>query len=166
MNYLARSPSNNIKRILGIDPGLRHTGWAVIDIKGREIIYIASGVINTDAKQPMTERLTLIFREIVAIVKKFEPLSSGLEETYVNKNYGSSLKLAHARAAAMVAMNSNGLDVCEYAAKTVKKTVTGSGSADKAQVSKMLSLLMPGVSIKSEDESDALAIAVCHGLCS
>ncbi len=152
------------KRVLGIDPGLRHTGWAVVDMNLGKIAYVASGVINTNAKEPMALRLTQIHNELSVIMDKYHPLSAGLEETYVNKNYASSLKLAHARGVAMVAVNAHGVDVVEYSPKTVKKTVVGNGSAPKDQVSRMLTMILPGVTIKSEDESDSLAIAICHAL--
>lgn len=164
MSYSKNLQRTNKIRVLGIDPGLRHTGWAVVDIHFGQMTYVASGVINTDSKASLAARLTQIHNELGEIMNNYNPGSAGLEETYVNKNYASSLKLAHARGASMVAVSMRGVDVIEYSPKTVKKTIVGNGSAPKDQLSRMLTMLMPGVVIKSEDESDALAIAVCHGL--
>ncbi len=155
----------NKNRVLGIDPGLRHTGWAVIEFNSGQFEYIASGVINTNTKASLSERLMYIHQELNKVINAYTPDKAGLEETYVNqKNYASSLKLAHARGVSMVAVNMREIEVIEYPAKTVKKTIVGNGNAPKDQVSRMLTILMPSVAIKSEDESDALAIAVCHGL--
>lgn len=164
MSYSKSLQKTNKIRVLGIDPGLRHTGWAVVDINFGQMVYVASGVINTDSKAPLAMRLTQIHNELGEIMNNYNPHSAGLEETYVNKNYASSLKLAHARGASMVAVSMQGMEVIEYSPKTVKKTIVGNGSAPKDQLSRMLTMLMPGVVIKSEDESDALAIAICHGL--
>jgi crossover junction endodeoxyribonuclease RuvC len=157
-------PKRSNKRVLGIDPGLRHTGWAVIEIDSGSIQYVASGVINTDSALPIAARLAQIHANLNEIILNYNPGSAGLEETYVNKNYSSSLKLAHARGASMLTVSILGIELIEYPAKTVKKTVVGNGSAPKDQVSRMLSMLIPEIEIKSEDESDALAVAVCHGL--
>ncbi|MCE2991546.1 MAG: crossover junction endodeoxyribonuclease RuvC [Candidatus Jidaibacter sp.] len=163
MSYLRNSQKTKI-RVLGIDPGLRHTGWAVIEINSGTISYVASGVINTNSKKPLAERLGEIHKNLNTIILDHNTSSAAIEETYVNKNYSSSLKLAHARGAAMVTANACGVELTEYPAKTVKKTLVGNGSAPKDQVSRMLSIILPGVAIRNEDESDALAIAVCHGL--
>jgi crossover junction endodeoxyribonuclease RuvC len=164
MSYFTNFQKTNKVRVIGIDPGLRHTGWAVVDIRFGQIIYIASGVIDTDSKDPIAVRLTQIHNKLSEVIDSYQPNSAGLEETYVNKNYASSLKLAHARGVSMVTASMRGLEVIEYAPKTVKKTIVGNGSAPKDQLSRMLAILVPGVVIKSEDESDALAIAICHGL--
>ena len=101
---------------------------------------------------------------LLEIANSYQPTSAAIEETYVNKNYGSSLKLAHARGAAIVTIASCGLAVAEYSAKKIKKTVSGTGTADKTQIERMLSLLFPNVILKSPDEADAMAIALCHAM--
>ena len=149
-------------RILGIDPGLQHTGWGVIESNGDALRFIAAGVINTSPKDEMADRLITINKSIIQIVEKYMPEYSAIEETYVNKNFGSSLKLSHARAAAILTLGLQGLSPAEYAAKTIKKTLVGSGAAEKQQIMQMLGFLMPGIKITNQDASDAVAIAVCH----
>lgn len=150
--------------ILGIDPGLMHTGWAVVNSHGSSFKFIDAGVIKTSAADLGSHRLLKISSELVDIIKNFSPHESAIEETYVNKNYGSSLKLAHARSAAILTLAQNGLHPAEYPAKTVKKTIVGSGRAEKEQVAKVLNLIISGIPKMGNDASDALAIAVCHGL--
>ena len=152
-------------RVIGIDPGLRNTGWAVIEVHKltKEVKFIDCGVIKTTATLSLTERLHQLHLGIDEKVKMFAIQSAAIEETFVNMNYGSSLKLAQARAAAMLSLAIAGLIPTEYASTTVKKTVVGTGRAEKEQVMKMLKLLIKGLhDIKSQDASDALAIALCH----
>ncbi len=149
-------------RFLGIDPGLQHTGWGVIESKNDSLRFIAAGVINTSPKQEMPDRLVDIYKGLVGVLDRYKPDAAAIEETYVNKNYGSSLKLAHARSAAILTLSLSSLKPIEYSAKTIKKTLVGSGGAEKQQVMNMLNLLMPGIKISSKDASDAVAIAVCH----
>jgi len=149
-------------RVLGIDPGLQHTGWAILEGHQGKISHIDSGTIHTNAKDLLDQRLVLIGREIRAIIINHTPIYAAIEETYVNKNYGSSLKLAHARGVGIFAIAEHNISVAEYSAKTVKKTVCGSGAADKTQIEKMLRLFLPNVVIKSPDQSDAISIAYCH----
>jgi len=149
-------------RILGIDPGLQHTGWGIIDYKNNALSIVDFGVIHSTSKDPISDRLFKIHNDIKTIIASYSPTQAAIEETYVNKNFASSLKLAHARAAAILSLRINGLTPSEYGAKTVKKTLTGSGTADKTQVIKMLGFLMPGLIVKNEDSADALAVAICH----
>jgi crossover junction endodeoxyribonuclease RuvC len=162
MSYYKNLQKTN--RILGVDPGLRHTGWAIVDTTCGSFSYVASGIINTDSKAYIASRLTHIHQELNKVIDDYSPISAGLEETYVNKNYGSSLKLAHARGASMVTIGMRGIEVVEYTPKTIKKTIVGNGNAPKDQLSRMLTMLLPGVMVSNEDESDALAIAICHAL--
>lgn len=155
---------NRKNRIIGIDPGLRHTGWAIVDSIDRSFSYVASGVINTDASDEMPVRLNKIHTHLKDILMQYDPNHASIEETYVNKNYASSLKLAHARGAAIVTIGAHNIPLAEYAAKSVKKTIVGVGNAEKGQIMRMLQILVPGTNISSEDESDALSIAVCHAL--
>ena len=152
-------------RVIGIDPGLRNTGWAVIEVQKltKEVKFIDCGVIKTTSTLSLPERLYQLHVGIDEKVKFFAVQSAAIEETFVNMNYGSSLKLAQARAAAMLSLSIAGLTPAEYASTTVKKTVVGTGRAEKEQVMKMLKLLIKGlVDIKNPDASDALAIALCH----
>lgn len=164
MNYLVKPNSTPSIRILGIDPGLRYTGWAIIDTIANDVSYVASGVIKVDPKKLFSERLIDIFNGISKIIGEFSPQIAGLEETYVNKNFKSSLSLAHARAAAIVSIGLKGIKVCEYSPKTIKKTITGNGNADKISIQSMLNIMISNLKINSDDESDAIAIAICHAL--
>ncbi len=147
---------------LGIDPGLGNTGWGVIAAGGGKLRYIAAGVITTSASQEMASRLLHIHEQLQKVIVQYTPHYAAIEVTYVNKNYGSSLKLAHARAAAILTASLQGLMPVEYQAKIIKKALTGSGSADKEQIIAMLGLLMPGVCVNDNNAADALAIAICH----
>lgn len=149
-------------KILGIDPGLNNTGWGVIKTTGNHLTYIASGVIKTSTVNKTFERINFIFAEIQKIIKKYQPNHFVIEETFVNKNPMSSLKLGSARAAAILAATNLEIPVFEYSAKYVKKSVVGSGSSEKHQVLFMLKTLIPTASPKSSDESDALAVAISH----
>lgn len=152
-------------RVLGIDPGLRHTGWAIIEVslKSDEINYIESGVIKTDSTTALSKRLLEVHLGIIGIAKNHHIKHAAIEETFVNKNFISSLKLSQARAAALLTLEALDLAPHEYAATVVKKTITGNGHADKEQMFKMLKLLIKGTeNVTSHDAADAIAIALCH----
>ncbi len=149
-------------RIIGIDPGLLHTGWAIIDSHGPERHYVASGVILPPAKLPLPERLAFIFRGVVELCESFKPDVCSIEVIFVNKNPKTTLLLGHARAAAIVAVAHNEIPVFEYEPNIIKKALTGAGHADKEQIYKMLKILLPAAKPKTPDESDAIAIAVTH----
>ena len=149
-------------RILGVDPGLVETGWSIVDIFNRRLEYIASGVIKTDINLPIPQRLLSIHQGITTVIEQHEPMTAAIENTYVNSNFASSLKLAHARAASMLPLAAAGLTIEEYPAKTVKKCLVGNGKADKEQMQAMLKLLLGGMVIKNNNEADAVAIAICH----
>ena len=149
-------------RILGIDPGLLHTGWAIIDSQGQNRKYIASGVIMPPARDPMPRRLANIFRGVSEWVDTFAPDVCSIEITFVNKNPQTTLALGHARAAAIVAVASRDIPIYEYEPNKIKKALTSAGHADKDQVYKMVRILLPAARPKTPDESDAIAIALAH----
>ncbi|OYW94738.1 MAG: crossover junction endodeoxyribonuclease RuvC [Caulobacterales bacterium 32-67-6] len=149
-------------RILGLDPGLRRTGWGVITIEGARLTHVAHGVIAPKESLPFSERLLFLFEAISALVAEHEPDEAAVEETFMNNNAASALKLGHARAIALVAPARAGLPVAEYAATVVKKAVVGTGGADKDQVAFMIARLLPAAGGVTADAADALAVAIAH----
>ena len=152
----------NVIRILGLDPGLRRTGWGVVAIDGARLTHIAHGVVAPDDRAPLAQRLLAIHEGIAAAIRAWSPDEAAIEETFMTANGASTLKLGHARAAAMLAPAAAGLPVAEYAAKVVKKAVVGTGGADKTQVGFMVARLLPAAGPASADAADALAVAICH----
>lgn len=150
------------KRVLGIDPGLLHTGWAVVDTAGQSRKYIASGVILPNPKLEMAERLVTIFQELTKICEAFQPDECSIEIIFVNKNPKTTLLLGQARAAAIVAVANHNIPVFEYEPNVIKKALTGAGHADKSAVDKMVKILLPVAHPKTADEADAIAIALAH----
>lgn len=148
-------------RILGIDPGLRHTGWGVIEQAGSRLSHVANGVIRIDPQLSLAARLGGIHREISELATAYWPDCAGIEETLVNANPRSALKLGQARGAAMAALYGAGLQVHEYAPRTIKLAVVGTGGADKAQVGFMVARLLPQAGKLTSDAADALACAIC-----
>ena len=148
-------------RLLGLDPGLRLTGWGVIDVEGNRLRHVAHGVVKVASDRPLAERLTELFDGVVAVIAAQQPLEAAIEETFVNVNPASTLKLGQARGVVMLAPARAGLQVFEYAANLVKKSVTGAGHADKRQIAMMVGRLLPGVEATA-DAADALAVAICH----
>lgn len=151
-----------MKRILGIDPGLLHTGWAIIDVAGATRKYVASGVILPPVKEALADRLAFIFNGVSELCEKFQPNECGIEIIFVNKNSKTTLLLGHARAAAITAVAVKNIPVFEYEPNKVKKALTSAGHADKDQIYRMLEILLPEVHPKTADESDAIAIALTH----
>ena len=149
-------------RILGLDPGLRRTGWGVITIEGARLAHVAHGVIAPKDSLPFAERLLVLFEAISALVAEHRPDEAAVEETFMNNNAASALKLGHARAMALVAPAQAGLPVAEYAATVVKKAVVGTGGADKDQVAFMIARLLPAAGGVTADAADALAVAIAH----
>lgn len=149
-------------RILGIDPGLQKTGWGIIESEGHKLSFIASGLIKTTKAITLPERLREIDDGMCDVIAKFKPDQAGIEETFVNNNSASSLKLGCARGVAMVVPARHNLVVGEYPANLVKKSVVGAGKAGKDQVGMMIRTLLPACGNISEDEADALAVAICH----
>lgn len=148
-------------RLIGLDPGLRLTGWGVIDVEGNRLRHVAHGVVKVATGGTLAERLRELFEGVAGIVAAQEPLEAAVEETFVNVNPGSTLKLGQARGVVMLAPARAGLPVYEYAANLVKKSVTGAGHADKHQIAMMVGRLLPGVDA-TQDAADALAVAICH----
>jgi crossover junction endodeoxyribonuclease RuvC len=148
-------------RLLGLDPGLRLTGWGVIDVEGNRLRHVMHGVIKVAAERSLAERLNDLFEGVAAVVAAHQPLEAAVEETFVNVNPGSTLKLGQARGVVMLAPARAGLPVFEYATNLVKKAVTGAGHADKRQIAMMVGHLLPGVKATA-DAADALAVAICH----
>jgi crossover junction endodeoxyribonuclease RuvC len=148
-------------RILGIDPGLNRTGWGIIESEGNRLRHVAHGVVASSPADALSDRLTAIYSELAKIIVTWHPEEAAVEEVFVNKNPGSTLKLGMARGVALLAPAMAGLRVGEYAANLVKKSVVGTGHADKAQIAMMVGILLPGVNAKA-DAADALAVAICH----
>lgn len=150
-------------RILGLDPGLRHTGWGVIEHRAGRLSYLACGTVNPPGDLPMADRLKALHDGVAAVIREWKPDEAGVEETFLNKNPGTTLKLGHARGVVLLIPSLFGLPVAEYSAKTVKQSVVGTGSATKDQIGIMIRTLLPGSNPPTEDAADALAVAICHG---
>ena len=148
-------------RLIGFDPGLRLTGWGVIDVEGNRLRHVAHGVVKVPTDRSLAERLNALFDGVAAVVAAHRPQEAAVEETFVNTNPGSTLKLGQARGVVMVVPARAGLQVFEYAANLVKKSVVGAGHADKHQIAMMVGRLLPGVEATA-DAADALAVAICH----
>lgn len=149
-------------RLIGLDPGLGHTGWGVIEAEGSRLHGIACGSIDTDAARPMADRLVQIHSGLAAVLNDFRPAEAAVEETFVNKNPVSTLKLGQARGVVLLAPALAGLSVAEYPPNLIKKSVVGAGHAGKDQVAMMVRTLLPGCDVRSADAADALAVAICH----
>jgi crossover junction endodeoxyribonuclease RuvC len=149
-------------RLLGLDPGLQRTGWGLIEAQGNGLRFLAAGVVATDPAQGLASRLDALYRGLQEVVMRHRPQAAAVEETVVNVNAESSLKLGHARGVVLLAAAHAGLEVTEYAAKTVKRSVVGTGAAQKRQVAMMVRMLLPGSGRVGGDAADALAVALCH----
>jgi crossover junction endodeoxyribonuclease RuvC len=149
-------------RIIGIDPGLRNTGWGIIESAGSRLIYVADGAVHSDAETSLAERLLQLHTQLIRILNEFAPDEAAIEETFVNKDARATLKLGQARGAVMLAPASLSIPVSEYAPNVIKKSVVGAGHAEKQQVKHMVKLLLPKATMKTADSTDALAIAICH----
>jgi crossover junction endodeoxyribonuclease RuvC len=149
-------------RLLGLDPGLRHTGWGVIEVRGNRLSHIADGAVHSDGAKAMAERLVQLHEGLARVIARYRPDAAAVEETFVNKNASSTLKLGQARGVALLVPALAGLPVAEYSTNLVKKSVVGAGHAEKQQIQRMVKLLLPGCLIESADAADALAVAICH----
>ena len=149
-------------RILGIDPGIRNTGWGVVESDGSRLAYVASGTVRSDAGETLSERLRQLMDGLAEVISAHMPHEAAVEETFINRDPQSALKLGQARGVALLAPAMAGLPVAEYAANLVKKTVVGAGHAEKAQIAMMVRVLLPKSELKSADAADALAVAICH----
>jgi len=152
----------NIIRIIGIDPGLRRTGWGIIETQGVRLSFVASGSISSTNNEPLSWRLREIYEGLAGVITSYKPDEASVEETFVNTNARATLKLGQARGMAMLAPAMKGLNVGEYPPNLVKKSIVGSGHADKRQIQAMIGFLLPKASFENADEADALAIAICH----
>jgi len=149
-------------RIIGIDPGLRRTGWGVIDCDGPRLVFVACGSVVSDDGEGLGMRLRQIFDGLQAVLAQLSPEEAAVEQTFVNRDAAATLKLGHARGIAMLVPALLGLSIAEYAPNAVKKTVVGAGHGDKAQIRAMVQHLLPRASFDSTDAADALAIAITH----
>lgn len=149
-------------RLLGLDPGLRHTGWGVIEAAGSRLRHIANGAIDSDGARPLEERLLQLCEGVTQVISEFRPAEAAIEETFVSVNGASTLKLGQARGAILLAPARAGIPVAEYPANLIKKSLAGTGHAGKAQIAMMIRTLFPGCELAGADAADALAVAVCH----
>jgi crossover junction endodeoxyribonuclease RuvC len=149
-------------RIIGIDPGLRRTGWGIVEIAGNRLGFLGCGSVTTNDKDPLSTRLLTIHDGLMRVLDEFRPDEAAVEQTFVNKNAKATLKLGQARGIAMVVPARVGVSVAEYAPNLIKKSIVGAGHGDKTQVRMMIGVLLPKADPGSDDAADALAIAVTH----
>jgi crossover junction endodeoxyribonuclease RuvC len=154
--------TGRVTRLIGLDPGLRRTGWGIIDVTGNRLTRVAEGVVKVAEDQPMALRLVALHRGVLAVIDEYGPHEAAIEETFVNKNAVTTLKLGLARGVVLLAPAERGLVVAEYASTAVKKAIVGTGHADKIQVQMMVGRLLPGAVTSQADAADALAVAICH----
>ena len=150
------------RRFLGLDPGLRATGWGVIDAEGNRLRWIADGIVCSDSDRTLGERLAQLFQGVSEIILAYRPDAAAVEETFVNRNPASTLKLGQARGAVIAAVGMAGVAVAEYTPNQVKKIVVGAGHSAKEQIDFMVRRLLPGCLADTPDAADALAVAICH----
>ena len=149
-------------RIIGIDPGLQRTGWGVIDVAGNRLSFVGAGIVRSDQDGGLAERLVELHDGLTAVIRAWGPEEAAVEQTFVNVNPTSTLKLGQARGIALLVPALAGLGVAEYAPNAVKKAIVGAGHADKNQIHHMVKILLPKAEIEGQDAADALAIAICH----
>jgi crossover junction endodeoxyribonuclease RuvC len=149
-------------RIIGIDPGLRRTGWGIVESDGVRLSYVASGLVTSDGEGELAYRLREIYEGLCGVIARYRPQEAAVEETFVNKDARATLKLGQARGMALLAPASSGLKVAEYPPNVIKKTITGTGHGEKRQIAAMVGFLLPKARFDGTDEADALAIAICH----
>ena len=149
-------------RLIGLDPGLRHTGWGVIEASGSRLRHVADGAVHTDGNRSLAERLVQLHEGLSEVIAAFKPDAAAVEETFVNKNPTSTLKLGLARGVTLLVPALAGLPVAEYPANLIKKSVVGAGHAAKPQIQMMVRRLLPGCLMETADAADALAVAICH----
>jgi crossover junction endodeoxyribonuclease RuvC len=149
-------------RIIGIDPGLQRTGWGVVDTVGNRLSFVAAGIVRSEQDGSLAERLVELHDGLAAVIKAWSPDEAAVEQTFVNVNPTSTLKLGQARGIALLVPALAGLGVAEYAPNAIKKAIVGAGHADKNQIHHMVRVLLPKAEIEGQDAADALAIAICH----
>lgn len=147
-------------RLLGLDPGLAITGWGVIEVEGSRLAHVAHGTVVSSAAAPAPERLARLFDGLCDVIGHYRPERVAVEEVFLNRNPQSSLKLGQARGVALLAAGRAGLPVAELATRLVKKALTGTGAAEKAQVAFMVQRLLPTAGPVAADAADALAVAI------
>lgn len=153
---------NKALRIIGLDPGLRRTGWGVVVAEGTRLIHVANGVVTSSAAEDLSRRLVELYEGLQAVLAEHRPDTAAVEHTFVNKDPVATLKLGQARAIALLVPAQAGMPVSEYAPNQVKKSVVGVGHAEKEQVHAMIKVLLPRAEVCGADAADALAIAICH----
>ena len=149
-------------RILGVDPGLRATGWGVVAIKGNALSFIAAGTVKAPTEGELAHRLRVIHAGLTEVLECWQPDEAAVEQTFVNRDGAATLKLGQARGVALLVPAQAGLSVAEYAPNAVKKAIVGAGHAEKIQIRAMVRVLLPRAEFDSDDAADALAIAICH----
>jgi len=149
-------------RLLGLDPGIRITGWGVIDVTGNRLRHVGDGAVRPDENASTAERLVQLYDGLFEVISAYQPEAAAVEETFVNRNPATTLKLGLARGVVLFAPAKAGLDVAEYSANLIKKSVVGTGHATKEQVGTMVRTLLPGATLETADAADALAVAICH----
>jgi crossover junction endodeoxyribonuclease RuvC len=149
-------------RILGLDPGLRRTGWGVIACAGNRLVYVGCGAVETSEKDTLAARLAALHEGLAAILARHAPHEAAVEETFVNADPRAALKLGQARGIVLLVPAKAGLPVAEYAPNLVKKSIVGAGRAEKVQIRKMIAVLLPKAEPDSDDAADALAVAITH----
>jgi crossover junction endodeoxyribonuclease RuvC len=149
-------------RIIGIDPGLRRTGWGVVEMRGNALSFLSAGTVKADLEGALAERLVALYDGLSEIVAAWAPDEAAVEQTFVNANASATLKLGQARGIALLVPARAGLSVAEYAPNAIKKAIVGAGHAEKVQIRAMVRVLLPRAEFDSDDAADALAVAICH----
>jgi len=149
-------------RVLGVDPGLRRTGWGVVSVDGNALGFVAAGCVTAPSDRPLAQRLAILHGQLAEIVRSWRPDEAAVEQTFVNRDAAATLKLGQARGIALLAPAQAGIAVAEYAPNAVKKAIVGVGHAEKAQIRAMVRVLLPRAEFDGDDAADALAVAICH----
>jgi crossover junction endodeoxyribonuclease RuvC len=149
-------------RILGVDPGLRRTGWGVVAVTGNSLSFLASGTVKAPLDGELAARLAALHVGLTDVVRTWAPDEAAVEQTFVNRDAVATLKLGQARGIALLVPAQAGLAVAEYAPNAVKKAIVGAGHAEKGQIRAMVRVLLPRAEFDTDDAADALAVAICH----
>ena len=149
-------------RLIGIDPGLQRTGWGVLEVNGSRLGHVAHGTIGSDSSLPLAKRLCQLYLGLDEVLRRWQPIEAAVEETFVNKNPASTLKLGQARGVLLLAPAIADIPVFEYTPNLIKKSIVGTGHAHKNQVAMMVGTLLPAAGAVKDDAADALAVAICH----
>lgn len=149
-------------RLLGLDPGLRVTGWGVVDVDGNRLSHVADGAVRVPTDGSLAARLAALYRGLERVIADHAPEEAAVEETFANRNPASTLRLGQARGVVLLAPAQAGMAVAEYPANLIKKSLVGAGHASKQQVAMMVRTLLPAAALETSDAADALAVAICH----